>query len=201
MNDRLPDAVTLDRNGWHRRAEALTAAHPQEALLLGPLFNLAALQERLGWTGACHATTAVLYVLVREIGIERVAPVIGEASRWEGCMGPLLAGCGWCDLGRGDVPTVTRCANPRCKRSDRAGRGLSHGRAASHRLRYAHRPHLSRRCAGDPADVLWGLSERLSRVSFGPLRHGQGRRATIGPVPEPRAREVPVRPPGLDRCP
>lgn len=67
-------------DAWIQAARAVIKEDDPASALLRPFWELVAFQERQGWYGACHADTAVLYVLGRELGVAHITPIIGEAS-------------------------------------------------------------------------------------------------------------------------
>lgn len=68
------------REVWRQRAIDIIGDEHLSRRLIVPFFEVVTFQERQGWYGACHADTAILYVLARELGLTNVKPIIGEAA-------------------------------------------------------------------------------------------------------------------------
>jgi hypothetical protein len=65
---------------FQKTADRLYPDSPETYRLKKTFFNVLAYIDENDWQGACHATTAILFVLLREQGIA-ATPYVGEVSK------------------------------------------------------------------------------------------------------------------------
>lgn len=64
---------------WAKHAQAIAERQPTISQAVRPFLALTAYAEARGWSGACHAISAVLHVLFREVGFASTLH-LGEAQ-------------------------------------------------------------------------------------------------------------------------
>lgn len=64
---------------WRANATSILREVPQAPIIRDTCFAVLSRIEYMGWSGACHATTAILHVLLDHQGVESV-PCVGEAQ-------------------------------------------------------------------------------------------------------------------------
>ncbi|MDO8908255.1 MAG: hypothetical protein Q7W55_07120 [Pseudohongiella sp.] len=77
---------------YQSTANSLYPDSPETYRLKKTYFNVLSYIHENDWQGACHATTAILYVLLREQGLEAV-PCLGEVSQ-----GPIVFDHSWIEI-------------------------------------------------------------------------------------------------------
>ncbi|HUR42442.1 MAG TPA: hypothetical protein VM240_14870 [Verrucomicrobiae bacterium] len=75
--------MRIDYTRWHQAIVAWPVSGPAEYKLARTLAGVLAFVDGAQWQGACHATTAVSTVLLREQDVE-AQPYIGECKNQEG---------------------------------------------------------------------------------------------------------------------
>ena len=69
----------MDLNSWRAGMQRTLKGHPHSLTITKTLMAVLRYIEKMGWSGACHAASAVVFVLLREQGIGAVL-CLGEAQ-------------------------------------------------------------------------------------------------------------------------
>lgn len=78
---------------FQKTADRLYPDSPDTYRLKKTFFNVLAYIHENDWQGACHATTAILFVLLREQGVAAI-PCVGEVSK-----APIVFDHSWIEVG------------------------------------------------------------------------------------------------------